>query len=97
MSYKSVADMADSFTLNRRITAAAAQESIDNPQGWVNVYRWEIAGQPGWDDAWDSAVAGGVPDPGADEGVITDGMILSGVQAVRAANPDPTANSEPTP
>ena len=87
MTYKSVADMAENFALNRRITAGAAKESIDNPQQWTQLYRWEVAGQPGWDAAWDSAVAGGVPDPGADEAVITDGMILSGIQAVVAANP----------
>lgn len=92
MTYKTVADMAENFALNRRITAGAAKESIDNPQGWVQLYRWEVAAQPGWDAAWDSAVAGGVEDPGADEAVITDGMILSGVQAVVAANtPAPPA------
>lgn len=90
MSYKSVADMADSYSLNRRLTAGAAKESIDNPQGWIQIYRWEVASQPGWDAAWDSAVASDNPDPGADEAVITDGMILSGVQAVWAANqPEP--------
>jgi hypothetical protein len=87
--YNSVADMADNYDLNRRITAAAAKESIDNPQGWVQLYRWEVAGQPGWDAAWDSAITGGVPNPGKDEGVITDGMILSGVQAVWNANQPP--------
>ena len=90
MSYKSVADMAENYALNRRIIAGAAKESVDNPEGWVQLYRWEVASQPGWDAAWDSAVAGGVTDPGSDEGVITDGMILSGVQAVITANaPDP--------
>lgn len=90
--YNSVADMAESFSLNRRITAAAAKESIDNPQGWTQLYRWEVAAQPGWDAAWDSAVASGNPDPGKDEAVITDGMILSGVQAVWTANlPEPPA------
>lgn len=86
MSYKSVADMAEDYALSRRITAAAAKESIDNPQGWVQLFRWEVAGQPGWDAAWDSAVASGNPDPGNDEAVITDAMILSGVQAVWNAN-----------
>lgn len=90
MGYKSVADMAESFSLNRRLVAAAAKESIDNPQGWIQLYRYEVASQPGWDAAWDSAVAGGVADPGNDEAVITDGMILSGVQAVWNANqPEP--------
>lgn len=86
MSYRSVADMAESYSLIRRLTAAAAKESITDPSGWVSLYRYEVASQPGWDAAWDSAVAGGVEDPGNDEAVITDGMILSGVQAVVAAN-----------
>jgi hypothetical protein len=89
MSYKTVADIAESYSLVRRLNAGAAKESIDNNVQWVQTYRWELASQPGWDAAWDSAVAGGVADPGSDEAVITDGMILSGVQAVwQANNPD---------
>jgi hypothetical protein len=86
MTFRTVADMAENYALTRRVTAGAAKEGIDNPQTWVNTYRWEIAAQPDWDAAWDSAVAGGVTDPGADEAVITDGMITSGIQAVVAAN-----------
>lgn len=84
MSYNDVADMADSQSLKRRVTAAVAQEGILDPQGWLYPRYWEVVSQPGWDTAWASAVASGVPDPGADDGVITDGMILSGVQAVIA-------------
>lgn len=90
MSYKDVASMAESYSLNRRMNAAAATESIADPVQWVNLYRWEVAAQPGWDAAWASAVAGGNADPGSDEAVITDGMILSGIQAVVAANVPPT-------
>ena len=86
MSYKSGAEMAESYSLNRRITAAVGKESISRPQQWVEEYRWEVVSQPGWDAAWDSAVASENPDPGGDEAVITDGMILSGIQAVIAAN-----------
>lgn len=89
MSYNSVAAMAHSRSLTQRIIAAAAKESVDHAEQWAQLYRWEVASQPGWDVAWDSAVAGGVADPGKDEAVITDGMILSGVQAVLAANPTP--------
>jgi hypothetical protein len=89
MTYKSVADMAENFALSRRITAGAAKESVDNPQGWTQLFRWEVASQPGWDAAWDSAVAGGDTDPGNNEAVITDAMILSGVQAVITANMPP--------
>ena len=48
-----------------------------------------MGSQPGWDDAWDSAIASGIEDPGGNEGVITDGMILSGVQAVIASETPP--------
>jgi hypothetical protein len=92
MTYSDVASMAESYTLSRRITAGAAKESISSPEQWTQMNRWEVAAQPGWDAAWASAVAGGVTDPGSDEGVITDGMILSGIQAVVAANtPAPPA------
>ena len=90
MSYKSVASMAESYSLSRRITAGAATEGIPSPEQWTQMNRWEVAAQPGWDAAWDSAVASGNPDPGSDESVITDGMILSGIQAVVAANTPPT-------
>jgi hypothetical protein len=83
--------MAQDYALTQRITAAAAKESIDRPDQWAQQNRWEVASQPGWDGAWESAVAGGIENPGMNDAVITDGMILSGVQAVVAANtpPDP--------
>ena len=84
MSYKSIASMAESYSLTRRVTAGAAKESIDYPDQWSQNNKWELAAQPGWDAAWDSAVAGGNPDPGSDEAVITDGMILAGIQALTA-------------
>lgn len=82
MSYNSVADMAESFSLTRREVAAAAKESVESPEVWVQAWKWKLASSPGWDAAWDSAVAGGVAEPGADEAVITDAMILSAVQAI---------------
>lgn len=91
MSYNTVADMAEDFALNRRLTAAVAKEAILDPKGWLYPRNWQVVSQPGWDAAWDSAVAGGVENPGADEAVITDGMILSGVQAVIASETPPEA------
>lgn len=84
MSYADVADMAESGSLVRRIYAGAATEGNNPPQPWVDERRWAIVSQPGWDAAWASAVAGGNPNPGADESVITDGMILSAIQAMPA-------------
>jgi hypothetical protein len=82
MSYNDVAAMAHDEALAWRITAAIAKEEILDPEGWLYARHWRIVSAPGWDAAWASAVAGGVPNPGADEGVITDGMILSAVQIV---------------
>jgi hypothetical protein len=59
---------------------------IENRRGW--------AAAPGWDAAWESAEVSHPPDPeappgngydpGSDESVITDSMILSQVQAMLA-------------
>jgi hypothetical protein len=53
---------------------------------WVEQNRYVWASSPGWGAAWDSALAGhrDEPDyePGKDPAVITDGMILSTVQAL---------------
>ena len=89
MSYNSVADMAEDLALNRRLTAAVAKEQILDPKGWLYPRNWQVVSAPGWDAAWDSAVAGGVQNPGADEAVITDGMILASVQAVIASEEPP--------
>lgn len=84
MTYKTIAVMADDESLNSRVTAAVASEHILDPEGWLYPRRWSVASQPGWAAAWESAVASGIEDPGGDEGVITDGMILSGVQFIIA-------------
>jgi hypothetical protein len=71
------------------------------PQGlavldWVANNRYVWAASPGWGAAWDSALAGhpDEPDyePGKDPAVITDGMILSTVQALGGS---PQAAAEP--
>ncbi len=84
MAYLDIARMTESASLLGRCTAAAATEGEGAPEQWVNANRWTLCAAPGWADAWASAVAGDNPDPGADPGVITDPMILSEVQAVRA-------------
>lgn len=85
MSYKAMADMKEDSDLRRRVAACVAQESGQtNPEDWVNARSWEIATTPGWADAWDSAVAGNIQNPGADAGVISDLMILSRIQQLLA-------------
>lgn len=91
MSYGTIGKIATSQGFNKRVSASAAQELPDdqNVTNWVftNVYR--IAAAPGFDAAWESAEASATdntnPDIGARDDVITDGMILSAVQGLIAA------------
>ena len=74
----------------------AASETVEmDADAWMIDHRREWAAAPGWDAAWESAKVShpadpeapvGTPpyDPGADEAVITDGQILSQVQAMLA-------------
>jgi hypothetical protein len=93
MTYYTVAEMLDSPSLMRREYAAIAKEGIDPPENWQYSHRWKLASQPGWDAAWDSALAAHPDDPdydpGKDSGVITDGMILSAVQGLIVAETPP--------
>jgi hypothetical protein len=68
-----------------RVAQAAAQEGAPgNPDEWTNDNRRYWASSPGWSEAWESARASHPDDPtydpGTDEAVITDGMILATVQ-----------------
>lgn len=92
MSYLTQSEIAANPAMLARVAQCAAQQGEENPDGWANTNRREWAAAPGWDAAWESAgvshppVEGEPPyDPGVDEGVITDGMILSQVQSMRAA------------
>ena len=87
MSYNDVADVAEDGGLFRRVSAAAAKEGEEQPQWWAQQNAWHLAASPGWGEAYASARANNVPNPGTNEGVITDGMILSAVQARRALIP----------
>ena len=82
MGYWDIALMANDSDLQQRVKASAAQEFPgENLDVWLNEHIWQVTASPGWGEAWASAVAGGVANPGRDAGVITDGMILSAVQA----------------
>lgn len=93
MTYQSTVEMAASQSLQARIVAAAAAEDIPEPLQWVQTHLWHIVSEPGWGDAWDYAKGTENddvnPDTGKRPGVIGDPMILSAVQAVRAAETAP--------
>jgi len=85
MAYYDVALMTMDPDLRLRVKACVVLESIPSAESWVANHPWELAKQPGWDAAWASARAAGKESIGADEGVISDDMILSAVQYIYAA------------
>lgn len=81
MTYANIANMAESPSLIRRLIACAAEQKKGDPYNeWVYSHVWDIAASPGWSEKWASALAADIPDPGADEGVITDADILAVIQ-----------------
>lgn len=84
MSYNTVSAMAYDGHLLQRVTACAALEETPSPVQWASERGWQFAAQPGWAAAYASAIATGTTDPGKDEAVITDAMILSAVQSLRS-------------
>jgi hypothetical protein len=95
MSYLNQAEIAENPSMFARVAQCAAEQDIKDPDGWTHTNRREWAAAPGWADAWASAQASHPPnpdpepgepvyDPGADEAVITDAMILGQVQAMNS-------------
>jgi hypothetical protein len=94
MSYLTQNEIANNFAMQNRVAQAATSEAL--PDGvsadeWMVDHRRTWAAAPGWDAAWESAkvshpddpdAPGTHYDPGEDESVITDGMILSQVQSM---------------
>jgi hypothetical protein len=52
-----------------------------------------LAIQPGWREAWDSAILNGVEDIGEDEAVISDGMLRSAVAKLLGVEVPPVEES----
>jgi hypothetical protein len=87
MSYLTTYHIGSNEWMLRRVTACAAAEGMADPVQWAadNQYLWAAA--PGWSDAWEYALAANPEDdPGKNEAVITDGMILAQVQALVTAS-----------
>lgn len=92
MTYADQHTMSRNSDLVARITACAATQELPpgplftrgGPREWAARNAIRVTGQPGWPEAWASAVAASIVSPGLDQGVISDGMILSAVQSVLA-------------
>lgn len=85
MSYKTQALLAADSGILYRVAACAASEDIEEPVGWAFSRAWQLSAQPGWVQAYKYAIDSGGDEPGANEGAITDSMILSAVQSLIGA------------
>lgn len=81
MSYNSINACANDLGFQGRATAAYAQEGATDPNAAYWQHRWALAADPSIEPPYESALAAGTPDPGIDEAVITDAMLLAAVQA----------------
>jgi hypothetical protein len=86
MSFATINRCANDSAFVGRLTACAAQEGDHNATGQLV---WPVASAADIEAAYASALANDNPDPGGDESVITDQMILSAVQANWPAPPEP--------
>jgi hypothetical protein len=88
MAYFDVASLAADADFALRTTAAYATESLADPAAdppaWQAEHSWAMAAQPGFGDAYASAIVAGVPRPGKDPSVISDAQILSALQSLPA-------------
>lgn len=85
MSYNAIAQAAQDQHLRLRIAACIAQEapgSATHPIAHADAIQWQIAATPGVADAYSYAVAAETPNPGRDEAVITDLVLLAAVQSL---------------
>lgn len=91
MTYLIISTMKDDGWLRSRVAACAALEGIPDPAQWAVQHKWDIAIQPGWAASWESALVDAPEgfEPGKQDNVITDAMILSTVQVIIAQEDSP--------
>ena len=86
MSFATIAKSARDMTLADRVTACCAGEITANneladPSSVMSTLMWPVSAASDIEAAYASALAADNPNPGGDETVVTDPMILSAVQA----------------
>ena len=82
MTYIDLPTLAADLDFQARCIGCAALEGELQPEQWQYANKYAMAASPGFLAAYSSALAGGVPRPGADPAVISDAMILSAYQAL---------------
>jgi len=87
MSYSTVSQCVNNANFQNRVTACCAKEGQKDPTYAMSQLLWKVACAQDIEDAFAYALNAGNPDPGGDETVITDQMILSVVQPLLPAVP----------
>lgn len=83
MSFHTINLCANDASFQGRLRACCAQENRPpDPDTAMWAVRWPVSTKSDIEQAYASALAADNPDPGGDESVITDGMILSAVQSI---------------
>lgn len=86
MSYTTISQCVSDAAFAHRVNACIAQEQIArggsaDPGDLTPELTWAVASAADVEAAYASALAANNPNPGGDESVISDGMILANVQA----------------
>lgn len=91
MSFLTQNEIATNQAMNARVAQAVASQGFqEDPDSWATNWRRTWAAAPGWDGAWESArVSAPGSDPGINEVVITDQMILAQIQSMPPFNEPP--------
>lgn len=91
MSYNTIFACAHDRAFMARVESACAQEGEENPNASMFKVIYPVSVAADVEAAYASAVAAENPNPGGDESVITDQMILSHVQPLLPVQfePDP--------
>lgn len=109
MSFSSISKSVYDSALRERIISATTQEAWNNPAAYDTQYGqairtlqengnsmiWAVCTETSIEGAYAYALLAENPSPGGDETVITDGMILSALQARWPQDPVPPAPPEP--
>lgn len=82
MAFSDIALLSSDNDFIMRTRACAATEGVADPVAWTTANQWGMAATPDFGNKYASALANGVIRPGNDPSVISDGDILSAVQAI---------------
>lgn len=88
MAFSDIALLSTDGDFLQRTRACVAVEGKSDPVQWSLDHQWQMAATPTFGDKYASALASGIVRPGNDPSVISDGDILSAVQALDSSEPD---------